>query len=125
MDCGKLEHIEHGTVTLETTRTTHGAVAIYACHENYTLIGETRRVCGDGGKWNGTEPQCLFDWCAEPPQISGGIVTTSGRRTGSVATYSCEPGFILFGSNVSYLETFVDFFVELAKVEINQISIID
>lgn len=99
VDCGKLDIIEHGTVSLENTRTTHGAIAKYACHENYTLIGESRRVCDDSGRWNGTEPQCLFDWCSEPPQISGGIVTVSGRRTGSIATYSCEPGFILFGSN--------------------------
>lgn len=110
MDCGALKNIEHGTVSLETVRTTHGAVAQYTCNENYTLIGEARRVCGDGGKWSGEEPQCLFDWCSEPPQISGGIVTTNGRRTGSVATYSCEPGFILFGPNVSFVAPYAVIF---------------
>ena len=41
------------------------------------------------------------DWCPEPPQINGGVVTTTGRRAGSTASYTCQNGFILFGDNVS------------------------
>ncbi|GAB1862793.1 Sushi, von Willebrand factor type A, EGF and pentraxin domain-containing protein 1 [Camponotus japonicus] len=100
VDCGVLPNLENGVVTLLEDRTTHGALADYKCKENYTLVGDTRRRCGDGGIWSGHQPQCLFDWCPEPPEVNGGIVTTTGRRVSSTATYSCQNGFILFGDNV-------------------------
>lgn len=59
VDCGGLPDIDHGSVRLETGRTTHGAVAVYTCHENYTLIGKERRTCSDGGVWSDQSPQCL------------------------------------------------------------------
>lgn len=43
----------------------------------------------------------LVDWCPEPPSVHGGKVEVSGRRAGSVATYTCQSGFILFGSPVN------------------------
>ncbi|XP_067002634.2 P-selectin [Anabrus simplex] len=100
IDCGALNGIEHGLVRLEENRTTHGASAIYTCHENYTLIGHEKRTCGDDGRWAGEEPHCLFDWCPDPPEVHGGTVETSGRRAGSTATYTCQNGFILFGQPV-------------------------
>ncbi|XP_029047436.1 E-selectin isoform X3 [Osmia bicornis bicornis] len=100
VDCGPLAELENGAITLVDKRTTHGALADYACKENYTLLGDARRRCGDGGIWSGHQPQCLFDWCPEPPQVNGGVVTITGRRAGSTATYSCQNGFILFGDNV-------------------------
>lgn len=100
VDCSGLPDIDHGSVRLETGRTTHGAVAIYTCHENYTLIGKEKRTCGDGGFWSEQSPQCLLDWCPEPPKVHGGKVETTGRRAGSVATYTCLNGFILFGTPV-------------------------
>ncbi|XP_046996037.1 sushi, von Willebrand factor type A, EGF and pentraxin domain-containing protein 1 [Schistocerca americana] len=100
IDCGDLDGLDHGSVRLEENRTTHGASAIYTCHENYTLIGHERRVCGDNGSWSGKKPQCLFDWCPEPPEVHGGSVEVSGQRAGSTATYTCQPGFILFGQPV-------------------------
>lgn len=70
-------------------RTTFGAIATYTCHENYTLIGNENRTCQVDG-WNGKEPQCLIDWCPEPPSIQGGTVKLNGRRAGSTATYECK-----------------------------------
>lgn len=107
IDCGSLPNLEHGTIEIQDKRTTHGARALYSCHENYTLIGHERRVCSDGGVWSETQPQCLFDWCPNPPEIHGGIVTTSGHRAGDTATYSCQAGFILFGSGVSHCLQFL------------------
>lgn len=130
VDCGPLPELENGVITLVDNRTTHGALADYVCKENYTLLGDVRRRCGDGGIWSGHQPQCLckklilinilfiitiiitynityyflVDWCSEPPQINGGVVTNTGRRVGSTATYSCQNGFILFGDNVSNFE---------------------
>ncbi|KAK6627548.1 hypothetical protein RUM44_010026 [Polyplax serrata] len=100
VDCGPLLGIEHGSVQLESGKTTYGAVAVYSCHENYTLIGKEKRKCGDGGAWTEQIPQCLLDWCPEPPKVHGGKVEVNGRRAGSVATYTCQSGFILFGTPV-------------------------
>lgn len=92
--------MDHGSVELKNKRTTFGAKAIYTCHENYTLIGHESRTCGGDGLWSDSPPQCLFDWCPEPPSIHGGMVATSGRRAGDTATYTCQPGYILFGQAV-------------------------
>ncbi|XP_063235944.1 sushi, von Willebrand factor type A, EGF and pentraxin domain-containing protein 1 [Bacillus rossius redtenbacheri] len=100
VDCGGVPSLEHGAVLLASNRTTHGASARYSCHENYTLIGKEERTCGDDGLWSGEAPQCLFDWCPEPPAVHGGTVETKGRRAGSTALYTCQSGFILFGQPV-------------------------
>ncbi|XP_054274093.1 sushi, von Willebrand factor type A, EGF and pentraxin domain-containing protein 1-like [Macrosteles quadrilineatus] len=97
VDCGSLDAPENGAVTLVNKRTTHGAEATYNCSTNYTLAGDSKRTCGDNGTWTGATPQCLFDWCPEPPRGEGVMVSVSGKRVGSVATYTCQPGFILFG----------------------------
>lgn len=48
-----------------------------------------------------TQPSFPVDWCPDPPDVTGGVVTTTGKRAGSTATYTCQSGFILFGDNVS------------------------
>ncbi|KOB71042.1 putative furrowed [Operophtera brumata] len=98
VDCGGISPIQDGEVSLVDGRTTHGARALYSCKENYTLVGEAARECGDQGTWGGEAPKCLFDWCPEPPPVTGGMVSVSGRTAGSLATYTCQNGFILFGS---------------------------
>ncbi|XP_063986412.1 sushi, von Willebrand factor type A, EGF and pentraxin domain-containing protein 1 [Diachasmimorpha longicaudata] len=100
VDCGPLPDFENGQITLVNKRTTHGAFGDYVCKKNYTLVGDARRRCGDGAIWSGHQPQCLFDWCPDPPDVTGGVVTTTGKRAGSTATYTCQNGFILFGDNV-------------------------
>lgn len=91
----------NGTITFVENRTTHGAVAVHRCKQNYTLIGNGERQCGDNGKWSGESPKCLFDWCPSPPAVSGATVSVDGNKAGSIATYACYPGFILFGPPVS------------------------
>lgn len=59
VDCGALPDLENGSIKLLESRTTHGAFADYTCKVNYTLVGDTRRRCGDGGIWSGHQPQCL------------------------------------------------------------------
>ncbi|XP_044588526.1 sushi, von Willebrand factor type A, EGF and pentraxin domain-containing protein 1 isoform X2 [Cotesia glomerata] len=100
VDCGTLPELDNGEVKLVNKRTTYGAIADYGCKDNYTLVGDTSRRCGDGGIWSGHQPKCLFDWCPEPPEINGGLVIKTGKRAGSTATYTCQNGFILFGDNV-------------------------
>ncbi|KAJ8897059.1 hypothetical protein PR048_002405 [Dryococelus australis] len=100
VDCGTVPSLEHGAVILVNNRTTHGAVARYSCHENYTLIGREERTCGDDSLWSEEAPECLFDWCPEPPTVHGGTVDVKGHRAGSTAFYTCQSGFILFGQPV-------------------------
>uniref|UniRef100_A0A336K2F8 CSON012544 protein n=1 Tax=Culicoides sonorensis TaxID=179676 RepID=A0A336K2F8_CULSO len=99
IDCGQLPAIEHGSIILPEGRTTFGAIATYTCHENYTLIGNENRTCELAG-WTGTQPQCLVDWCPEPPSVQGGKMKLSGRRAGSTVTYECEHGYILIGEPI-------------------------
>lgn len=102
IDCGPLPPLEHGSIILSESRNTYGVQATYSCHENYTLIGNENRTCETQG-WTGKQPECLVDWCPEPPQISGGSVTVNDKRAGSTATYVCEPGYVLVGEPVSIL----------------------
>jgi hypothetical protein len=110
LNCEALPNLEHGSVVLKDKRTTYGARALYTCHENYTLIGHELRTCGENGTWTNSTPQCLFDWCPDPPSINGGIVKTSGHRAGDTAIYSCQSGFILFGQGVSQLSHLGEFY---------------
>ncbi len=41
-----------------------------------------------------------MDWCPDPPTITGGKVSVSGRRAGSTVTYECDYGYVLIGSNI-------------------------
>ncbi|XP_055682887.1 sushi, von Willebrand factor type A, EGF and pentraxin domain-containing protein 1 isoform X2 [Lutzomyia longipalpis] len=99
VDCGELSPLEHGGVILSEPRTTFGVQATYSCHENYTLIGNENRTCQLEG-WSGKKPQCLVDWCPEPPSVTGGSVRLSGKRAGSTATYACDSGHVLIGDPV-------------------------
>ncbi|CAB3383572.1 Hypothetical predicted protein [Cloeon dipterum] len=100
VDCGSIKAPEHGSVQMLSGRTTHGALAEVTCESNYTLKGDAKKKCGDEGVWSGEEPQCLFAWCPEPPEVAGGRVEMTGRKAGSTATYKCQAGFILLGEAV-------------------------
>ncbi|KAL1116999.1 hypothetical protein AAG570_004327, partial [Ranatra chinensis] len=100
VDCGEVGSLEHGSVTLVDNRTSYGAMAEFSCDKNFTLVGQSSRTCAEEGKWLGEQPQCLFDWCPDPPQGEGATVVVSGKRTGSTAIYTCQPGYILFGQEV-------------------------
>lgn len=99
VDCGPLDKLEHGSILLSKNQTFFGIQATYSCHENYTLIGHENRTCSIGG-WTGTKPECLVDWCPEPPQIPGGFVKVTDKRAGTTATYQCETGYVLVGEPV-------------------------
>ncbi|KAH9360925.1 hypothetical protein HPB48_007006 [Haemaphysalis longicornis] len=56
MDCGALEDIPNGRVTLSGT--TFGSLAEYACSRCFRLVGNSTRTCDEYGKWTGTSPRC-------------------------------------------------------------------
>lgn len=101
MECGEPPAIADGELRLVDGRTTYGARVVYSCRDNYTLVGEATQECSDQVGWTGAPPKCLFDWCPDPPIVSGATVATSSHKAGAVATYTCQNGFILFGSPVS------------------------
>lgn len=96
IDCGPLSDIENGSITLQDNgTTTFKSTAKYTCNQNYSLSnGDAKRTCTEDGKWSGRTPQCLFDWCGDPPEVQGATVTATGRKAGSVAVYSCNQGFV-------------------------------
>lgn len=100
IDCNALPALEHGSIFLSEKRTTYGVQATYTCHENYTLIGNENRTCQSDG-WTGKQPQCLIDWCPDPPLVPGSTIQVNGKRAGSTAVYDCEKGFVLIGEPVS------------------------
>lgn len=105
IDCNALPALEHGSILLSEKRTTFGVQATYTCHENYTLIGNENRTCQTDG-WTGKQPQCLIDWCPDPPLVAGSTVQVNGKRAGSTAVYDCERGFVLSGEPVSVCHLF-------------------
>lgn len=96
-----MPELQHGSILLSEQRTSYGVWATYSCHENYTLIGNENRTCELDG-WTGKQPECLVDWCPEPPQIQGGMVLVTSKRAGSTAIYKCEVGYVLVGEPVGF-----------------------
>ena len=58
IDCGSLDHPEHGTVTHSSNATSFEVEATYSCGLGYNLVGDTRRICQADGNWSNTEPEC-------------------------------------------------------------------
>lgn len=54
----------------------------------------------------------LVDWCGEPPEVQGAVVTTTGHKAGSIAAYSCHRGFVAVGGQqVSSIKIYFVIFV--------------
>lgn len=58
MDCGNPPRVDHGKVTLASNATYYGAIALYACDDNYELDGVSRRLCQENGTWSSDSPLC-------------------------------------------------------------------
>lgn len=100
VDCEALNEIENGKMVLVDGRTTYNATAGYSCAENYTLVGESKQVCGDKGIWMPEQPKCLYGRCPALPLFERGIISMSGRSTNDTATFSCDLGHKLVGAKV-------------------------
>ncbi|XP_043212550.1 CUB and sushi domain-containing protein 3-like [Amphibalanus amphitrite] len=101
VDCGPLDEIAHGQLTLVDNRTTYAARAEYVCDANYTLVGEQLRTCSDGGAWSDQTPQCLYSLCPALETPENATLTQSGDLTaGTEVTFTCAPGHQLIGRAV-------------------------
>lgn len=58
VDCGSPEIAENGKVVLPSNATYYGALALYACQQNFELDGVSRRLCLENGTWSSDAPKC-------------------------------------------------------------------
>ena len=121
IDCGALPAPGNGTVDL-SQGSLLGAVATYSCNSTFRLIGMNSRECQENETWSGEAPTCrgiaedqrfhvhLYNLltfststptaidCGELEGVANGMVDTSqGGLVGAIATYTCNPSYMLVG----------------------------
>lgn len=99
VDCGMLPDIDNGRVLLRGSRTTYNATAQYLCKGNYTLVGDETRSCEKDGRWTGTEPKCLLNWCPQLVAPASASLDLWGLQAGDQARYRCDQGHKLIGND--------------------------
>jgi hypothetical protein len=57
LDCGVLPNIANGN-TDQSGGTGLNALTNYTCDPNFTLLGDTIRMCGSDEVWTNSEPSC-------------------------------------------------------------------
>ncbi|WAR22474.1 SVEP1-like protein, partial [Mya arenaria] len=94
-DCGNLT-IENGEVLIYTG-TKFGDSADVHCLLGYSLNGDSRITCLDGGDWS-DYPKCDITTCPEIETLINGFIDEPWSRTfGSTVTFQCSVGFLLVG----------------------------
>ena len=117
VDCGPLTDPANGQVDT-SSGTTFWSTATYTCAIGYTLSGSQSRTCGADGNWTSSEPSCngkLFSLVEHASPVmhlinkavecgsltdpdNGQVNTLSGTTFESTATYTCDTGYALSGS---------------------------
>lgn len=98
LSCSDPVVIDHGYV-IGTDYTFH-SVVIYACKDNYELIGESTRTCQADRTWSGTTPQCHIKKCAPPKySMAHGKILGDDYSAGAAITFQCDMGYRLTGSS--------------------------
>lgn len=108
VDCGSLPNPENGFSKLESGRTTFGALVHYTCRDNFTLVGDERRKCGDGGIWSGHQPQCL---CKK---------TLSKSQLNIDRNFSAQKIYKSTYLNITYVKTYLMLFKNITFLFIDQ-----
>ncbi|XP_064386146.1 uncharacterized protein LOC135334769 isoform X3 [Halichondria panicea] len=99
VDCGNPPVISNGV--RQFSATTFEETATYMCAGSFTLSGDSTLTCMASGLW-GTPPICSPVCEDLPSPANGGIsynTTLSPRPAGTVATYTCDTGYDIFGTN--------------------------
>ncbi|XP_064635558.1 zonadhesin-like [Lineus longissimus] len=71
-----------------------GTVVYYRCRRKYILIGGSFATCV-GGAWSSPPPICAAKDCPHPSITR--VVSLELSNSGSMATFSCAPGYIMKG----------------------------
>lgn len=99
VDCGFPTSPENGTVYMPNG-TLYQSPTIYTCTDGFVLNGSETRFCSANGAWNGTIPVCEQIDCGVLESPYYGIVNISDGTTFlKTATYKCDTGFMLNGSD--------------------------
>ena len=100
--------LPNGDVTYSAPSRIYGSSATLACNTGYSLSGSISRVCsqdlgGGVASWSGPGGQtCDILDCGTLTQLapSNGDRVCTGTTFGETCTFSCDPGFQLFGTAV-------------------------
>jgi CUB/sushi domain-containing protein len=74
--------------------------ATYTCNGGFELVGNEMRTCLSDGVWNNEEPVCTAIMCPTLPDPLNGNVLWTDLSVNSLATYTCNGGFELIGSEI-------------------------
>ncbi|XP_074650227.1 sushi, von Willebrand factor type A, EGF and pentraxin domain-containing protein 1-like [Tubulanus polymorphus] len=74
-----------------------GDTAEYYCNTAFFLIGGATSKCQPDGSWSPI-PYCQQWFCGNPPALTSGSAFISGQLQGNTATYHCQNGFKLSGT---------------------------
>ncbi|CAH1797704.1 unnamed protein product [Owenia fusiformis] len=96
VDCGSLPAPANGTVTGGAT--TVGLGQYFSCNTGFTISGSTVRFCQLNGTYDGTAPTCTIVDCGSLDTPTNGTLNITGTVYNSVADFTCDTGFTLFGS---------------------------
>ncbi|XP_075438529.1 CUB and sushi domain-containing protein 3 isoform X5 [Ascaphus truei] len=80
---------------------TFGSTVHYSCTGRRTLLGHSTRTCQLNGQWSGSLAHCSGDttgWCGDPGIPAHGAREGADFKTKSRMRFSCEAGYILYGS---------------------------
>lgn len=96
--CPELREIRNGQITGSGNK--YGNELQFQCSEGYYLVGKRSTRCGPEGHWDyETEPYCELSGCPDLPNITNGVLTSSGSGVGAEVIYSCDEGYRLQGSD--------------------------
>ncbi|XP_009955227.1 PREDICTED: membrane cofactor protein-like, partial [Leptosomus discolor] len=78
-----------------------GTTVSYICRPGYVEIPgkSSNRTCGEDLQWSPSEQFCTERRCNQPGELKHGFISVTGLTFGSKATFSCEEGFRLRGTD--------------------------
>ncbi|XP_064387691.1 uncharacterized protein LOC135335916 [Halichondria panicea] len=106
VDCPALAPIPNGAIAYDPDTIApfdEGTVATHTCNDGFMLgAGSETRTCLETGRWSGLIPVCRAQCPALENILNGGSIlyfpdVTPDFNDGTLATYTCDPGFRLVG----------------------------
>ncbi|XP_038063302.1 sushi, von Willebrand factor type A, EGF and pentraxin domain-containing protein 1-like [Patiria miniata] len=84
------------------SRFTPGSKLSFDCPVGYDRVGSPVSVCQDSGEWSLPVPRCIPDCPRIAAPVNGAVSVRDAarRKYGSVARFTCDPGYSLVGAVV-------------------------
>ncbi len=99
INCGIPPETPANAIVGDITGTEFGSIVTYECLAGFGSDAVTV-MCQADGTWESFELSCMPIECGIPRAIANGTVNLAGGTTyGSVVTYDCNPGFVLYGAS--------------------------